>query len=301
MEAEPAFLLMVDIRYPGNVPLADGMFPAYTHSMGALPTVNVAFMDAWRWKAEGATTARLSVRGGMQPGISQNVIADLPGTDPGSGLVIIGAHHDTQADSVGADDNAVGVAGLLELVRVLSSLKLKRDIRLISFGAEEQLSVGSAVYVRRHRQEMKERGLLMVNLDSYGSLLGWTELICNGSQELADYARSFYEAGGQYIKISRKMEPYADHFPFVAAGVCGLYLGRSNCLGGRFFHHRPDDNMSRISVRITASLLACTAALIRDACMAKRPFKPGIPSEEAQTIAGLWEDLFGGWDQCVSL
>ncbi|MDD3805906.1 MAG: M28 family peptidase [bacterium] len=295
MEAEPAFLLMVDIRYPGTIPLADGMFPAYTRSIGAVPTVNAAFMDAWRWKAEEATAARLSVRGGMQPGISQNVIADLPGTDPEAGLVIIGAHHDTQADSVGADDNAIGVAGLLELARVLPSFKLKRDIRLISFGTEEQLSVGSAAYVRRHRQEMEERGLLMINLDSYGSLLGWTELICNGPQKLADYACGFYEARGQYVKISRKIEPYADHFPFVAAGVCGLYLGRSNCLGGRFFHHRPDDNMSRVSVRIAASLLDCTVALIRDACTAKRPFKPEIPPEEAQAVAGLWEDLFGGW------
>ncbi|MDD3927016.1 MAG: M28 family peptidase [bacterium] len=295
MAAEPAFLLMVDIRYPGAVPLADGMFPAYTHSIGAVPTVNVAYMDAWRWRVEGATTARLSVKGGMQPGISQNVIADLPGTDPGAGLVIVGAHHDTQADSVGADDNAVGVAGLLELARVLSPLKLRRDIRLISFGAEEQLSVGSAVYVRRHRQEMTERGLLMVNLDSYGSHLGWTELVCNGPDELAEYACNFYEAEGQYVKIRREMVPYADHFPFVAAGVCGLYLGRSNCLGGRFFHHRPDDDMSRVSTHLVSELLDCTATLIRDAATAEVPFKPEIPQSEAQAVAGFWEDLFGGW------
>ncbi len=48
IEADPAFLLFVDIRYPGVIPLADGMFPAYTRAIGAKPTVNVAYMDAWR-------------------------------------------------------------------------------------------------------------------------------------------------------------------------------------------------------------------------------------------------------------
>ena len=42
MDAGPAFLLMVDTRYPGATPLADGMFPEYTAAIGAVPTLNVA-------------------------------------------------------------------------------------------------------------------------------------------------------------------------------------------------------------------------------------------------------------------
>src|SRR3954468_20735324 len=55
MAARPAFLLMVDTRYPGTTPLADGMFPAYTASLGAVPTLNVAHHDAWEWVRQGAT------------------------------------------------------------------------------------------------------------------------------------------------------------------------------------------------------------------------------------------------------
>ena len=44
MQAEPAFLLFVDIRYPGTTPLADGMFPSYTKDLGAKPTLNLSFL-----------------------------------------------------------------------------------------------------------------------------------------------------------------------------------------------------------------------------------------------------------------
>lgn len=72
-------LLFVDIRYPGATVLADVMFPAYTRTIGALPTVNVAYQDAWRWRMDRATAARLTVEGGMRDSESENVVLDLPG------------------------------------------------------------------------------------------------------------------------------------------------------------------------------------------------------------------------------
>src|SRR5690606_17465719 len=69
--ARPAVLLMVDTRYPGATPLADGMFPAYTRAIGAVPTLNVAYQDAWHWIERGAVEARCRVAGGMVPSTSQ--------------------------------------------------------------------------------------------------------------------------------------------------------------------------------------------------------------------------------------
>ena len=54
IKSQPAFLLCVDIRYPGDRPLADGLFPAYVKALGAVPTMNVAYLDAWDWRAAGA-------------------------------------------------------------------------------------------------------------------------------------------------------------------------------------------------------------------------------------------------------
>jgi len=296
MAARPAFLLLVDVRYPGDTPLADGMFPAYTSALGAVPTINVAYRDAWEWRVRGAPAARLEVEGGMVDGESRNVIAELPGTDPGGEVLILGAHHDTQADSVGADDNATGVAGLLELARVLAPLERRRTIRIISFGAEEQLSLGSAYHVRTHREELSRTARLIFNLDSYGSWMGWTELVVNGPRELETFIRPFFEERGRYIRILNSIVPYADHFPFVAAGIPGVSLFRSNCTAGRFFHHRPDDDPSRVSCDLMAGLLDAIAALMSD--LARRPeipFSPSIPARQAGEVEQFWIDLFGGF------
>ena len=296
IEASPAWLMLVDIRYPGDVPLADGMFPAYTCSLGAVPTVNVAFQHAWDWKVDRATDARLSVQGGMRATESQNVIADFPGQDPTAGMILLGAHHDTQADSVGADDNATGVAGLIELARELACDSRQRTVRLISFGTEEQLSVGSAEYVRHHRGEVEREARLIFNLDSYGSYLGWTELFCNGPSQLQDYLRSYFKSYGLYVRFSDECMPYADHFPFAAAGVPAITMIRQNCIGGRFFHHRPDDDLSRVDASLMARLLDVVLAIVDDlACREILPFDPSIPPSQSPGISKFWQDLFNGW------
>ena len=296
LAARPSFLLFVDIRFPGTTALADGMFPSYTSEYGSVPTVNVAFQDAWRWKAEGAAAARLRVDGGMRESKSQNVVLDLPGKAPRAGLLLVGGHHDTQADSPGADDNASGAAGVLELARVLAPLPRHRSIRLISFGAEEQLSVGSAAYVRRHRAELRSRGRVMFNLDSYASHLGWTEFQYNGDPAVGRFFAPFFERERCWVRFRNVTVPYADHFPFAACGVPGGFLYRQNCIGGRFFHHRPDDDLTRVSTSLMASLLEAVArALTRLAQPGPLPFPGRIPRDQAKQIAVLWQDLFGGW------
>lgn len=295
--AEPVGLLMVDVRYPGAAPLADAIFPAYAAAGGVVTSLNVAYLDAWRWRERGATRARFRVVGGPRPAESANVIAELPGTESSAGVLFLGGHHDTQADSVGADDNGSATASLIELARVLAPLPRRRTIRLISFGAEEQLSVGSAAYVRRHRSELAREGRCMFNFDSFGSLLGWNSLSGSAPRELDALLPDYFARHGQYYRRELGVLPYADHFPFVAAGVPGLTLMRPNCTGGRFFHHRPDDDLSRVDVNVMAASLNAVAAFTAD--MAARetlPFSAAIPAEEQAAVAHCWDDLFGGWE-----
>lgn len=296
MDAQPACLLMVDTRYPGTTPLADGMFPAYTAAIGAVPTLNVAHQDAWAWIVAGATRARWRVAGGMQPATSQNVVIDLPGTDLADEIVYASAHHDTQADSPGADDNGSGVAGVLELARLLHDRPRRRTVRLISFGAEEQLSVGSAAYVRRHREEIAARGCCMYNLDSYGSPLGWLQLYLNAHPDFEASFRPHFHAADLRYQVVSTVVPYADHFPFIAAGIPGVFHYRVNCDGGRFFHHRPDDDLTRVSPAVMARDLSAIATwLDMVATTAALPFTRGVPETQHAEIAACWQDLFGGW------
>jgi len=293
MEAKPAFLLCVDIRYPGDRPLADGLFPAYIKALGAVPTINVAYLDAWEWRTKGADRARLRVSGGMRPGQSSNVIATLPGESSIGDVLVVGAHHDTQADSVGADDNGSGVAGLLELARVLAELPRERAIRFISFGAEEQLSVGSATYVRTHRHELESDACFMFNLDSFGSRMGWNELLYDGAKEWGNFLRHHFETRGVFAKFTADISPYVDAFPFQAIGIPAATLMRENCTSGRFFHHRPDDDMTRVDPDIMARLLRPAASLLYTAATSSSlPFEHRLPPELSVEAVKWWKELF---------
>jgi len=288
--------MFVDVRFPGTVPTSDSMFPAYTHAYGALPMVSVAFMDAWHWREKAATAARLRVVGGMRDGSSQNVIAELPGTDPDAGMLFVGAHHDTQADTVGADDNAGGVAAVIELTRMLIDVPRKRAIRLITFGAEEQLSVGSAAYARKHREELSKRGRFMLNFDSFGSLLGWTELHCCGPDQMAHYLQGFFEDRDGCLAVKSEVVPYADHFPFAAAGVPASWLTRSNCTSGHFYHHRPDNDLSRLDTTLMATLSTISGECLAEIAAADQvPFPACMPEALQREVESKWQELFGGW------
>jgi Zn-dependent M28 family amino/carboxypeptidase len=87
-------------------------------------------------------------------------------------VVVIGAHYDTAGDQPGADDNASGVAGLLELGRLLAQTKLTTKVVLAAYTLEEPPlfgtdSMGSAV----HAQSLRTNGTsvtLMISLEMIG-------------------------------------------------------------------------------------------------------------------------------------
>lgn len=298
MEAKPAFLLMVDTRFPADRALADGLFPAYVRKYGALPTLNVAFQDAWKWKVSGAARARVRVDGESRESRTSVVVAELPGTDPGAGAVYAGGHHDTQAGTVGADDNALGSAAVVELARALSGARHRRTIRLISFGAEEQLSVGSAAYVRAHRREIEENGVFMCNFDAFGTAMGWAEFTVNATDALRRKIREVFNARGIRYRESAAPMPYTDQFPFAACGVPGIWIARNNCASGVFYHHRADNTPDKIDFGLAAEYVAAAADLIAfladagDAALA--PFR-GIPKAAFAEISGLFENVYGGF------
>ncbi|NLL83072.1 MAG: Zn-dependent exopeptidase M28, partial [Lentisphaerae bacterium] len=296
IEAEPAFLLFVDIRFPGDGALADGLFPAYVHAYGARTTVNVAYHDVWRWRREGATRARLCVKGERRRSESQNVVLEIAGSDPAAGVIYLGAHHDTQAGTVGADDNAIGCASLLELARLLAESGLRHTVRLVSFGAEEQLSLGSAAYVRRHRAEVAANGRFMYNIDGSASALGWLVFTMNSSAAQESLLREVFTKHGFTYELTNEPCPYTDQFPFAAAGVPGLWVYRKNCVTGVYYHHRYDDIIANLDLKMAARQLdAAVEFLTRmsgdDAVSAQVAFS----ESEQRVIDTLWETICGGW------
>ena len=74
----------------------------------------------------------------------KNVICRL-GSANNKPLVVIGAHYDVCGDQEGADDNASGVVGLLELARILSKEKLNYPVELVAYCLEEPPFFGIAI------------------------------------------------------------------------------------------------------------------------------------------------------------
>ncbi|MDX9785045.1 MAG: M20/M25/M40 family metallo-hydrolase [Spirochaetia bacterium] len=104
-----------------------------------------------------------------------NVIATLPGTDTPDEYVVLGAHYDCIASgdpyvfAPGANDNASGVAALLEIARVMATtgFQPKCSIRFIAFAAEEHGMYGSWLYARQAREQNLILRL-MINHDMIG-------------------------------------------------------------------------------------------------------------------------------------
>ena len=140
---------------------------------------------------------------------SHNVIGVLPGSDPKlkDEAIVIGAHYDhlgrggagslAQSEGEihhGADDNASGTAGLLELARMFStqSPKPRRTIVFIAFSGEEEGLIGSNYYVN-HPVVPLPNTVAMINLDMVGRL-NENKLVIGGVGTAQDW-RAMIDAG----------------------------------------------------------------------------------------------------------
>jgi hypothetical protein len=99
-----------------------------------------------------------------------NLIAEKKGTD--NGVVVIGAHYDTVPGTPGADDNASGLAGLLELARLFRESPNRKTLLFAAFANEEppcfgSPNMGSMVYAK-HLRDQKVPVEVMVSLEMIG-------------------------------------------------------------------------------------------------------------------------------------
>lgn len=89
-----------------------------------------------------------------------NLVARRKGSDPDAPRVLVGAHVDTVRSSPGADDNASGVAGLLESARLLAEDDFARTLELVVFNLEEQQGLTYRVGSRRFVEQAREEGVV---------------------------------------------------------------------------------------------------------------------------------------------
>ena len=134
-----------------------------------------------------------------------NIIGAISGSEVNAGTIIIGAHYDSigeprgdgRAYAPGANDNASGVAALLEIARILSPEQYRATIMFVLFSAEEfnrQGSIPFAVWVRDKDIDV----IGMINVDTIGNVHDF-----NGNRN--DRQLRVFSAGPNDTSVSRKM------------------------------------------------------------------------------------------------
>jgi Zn-dependent M28 family amino/carboxypeptidase len=103
-----------------------------------------------------------------------NVVGSIPGSDPDAPAILVGAHFDTVAGSPGADDNASGVAVMLEVARLAATLQPHRPLEFVGFNLEEPqrpigtYRVGSAAFAELARRSGRRYlGALILEMVGY--------------------------------------------------------------------------------------------------------------------------------------
>jgi hypothetical protein len=127
-----------------------------------------------------------------------NLVVTHPGRSRADEILLIGAHYDTVPGSPGADDNASGVAGLLEITRAMVGIEPELMVRCVAFTNEEppffrSAQQGSAVHAQAARAR-GERIALMVALE----MLGFYD-DRPGSQRYPPLFRWFYPDRGDFL------------------------------------------------------------------------------------------------------
>lgn len=127
-----------------------------------------------------------------------NLEATAPGEGRAGPILLAGAHYDTVPGSPGADDNASGVAALLEISARLARKPLSRPVRFVAFANEEPPffgtgAMGSRLYARRARCRGDDIAL-MLSLES----IGYFDAAA-GTQRYPPFLRWFYPDRGDFV------------------------------------------------------------------------------------------------------
>ena len=139
----------------------------------AIPVIYVTAAAKRKYLKDESASVDIRIKVGFaeRQRTGHNVVAWLD--NGAASTVIIGAHYDGLGhgeDSLGADNNASGVAGMIELARLLAGSKLRNNNYLfIAFSGSELASAGSAWFVQHPETDLKKVNY-MINMDMIGQL-----------------------------------------------------------------------------------------------------------------------------------
>ena len=216
----------------------------------------------------------LVVEAPVREGQAANVVAVLPGSDPelSGEYVLLSAHYDhlgvreTEDGKKiwrGADDNASGVAGVLEIVRRLAKRPRARSV-LIFFGSGEERAILGSAYYNAHPIVPVEQIGVQLNVDMIGRSDGSIQGVADGSPELFRAAAQRAEARGIEMVADRqpdwRLVYLTDTYHFARAGKPFLFY----FTGFHNDYHQPSDSPEKIQYPEMARIVKAAGDLALD-------------------------------------
>lgn len=189
-------------------------------------------------------------------GISQNVIGvrEAEGVENPE-IVYVVAHYDSVAVGPGANDNASGTSGMMELARVLEKQPSNKEIRFIAFGAEEIGLLGAREYVGQLSQDEIDRSIAAFNMDMIGTIWEpasqlYVNVVDGNPNTVWEYAKAAADKlGVEDDKLRLFQRGSSDHVPFYDVGIPAANFiwrepGTANL---EPWYHTPEDTIDKVS------------------------------------------------------
>jgi carboxypeptidase Q len=217
----------------------------------------------------------LSIPNKIGPAIaSQNVIAELNGSERPDEIVILGAHLDSWNLGTGALDNGCNAALVIDAVRAIRSAgtRPKRTMRFILFSGEEQGLFGSLAYVRAHRKELDNVVAELVLDAGDGAITGFST---QGRSDVENALRPLLQpfTGWNAAEITNDAELGTDNFDFMLEGVPTL-LPNQQPTNYLVNYHASSDTFDKVDMKQLKINEAITAELALELANAPQRIGP---------------------------
>lgn len=211
-----------------------------------------------------------------------NVMAWVPGHPDSNEYVVVGAHHDHVGSGEnysldnsgrgklhpGADDNASGIAALLELARTLSAERPEalpagtRGVLLVAYGGEEHGLFGSS-YLLRNLPLPGKKLVGAMNFDMVGRLRE-SELFQAGLDSVPELKDTFETAASRAGLTLKSLSEYpynmSDHGSFLDIGIPAILL----FTGLHLEYHTPRDTADRVNVEGIVTMLGVAQSVLEN-------------------------------------
>ena len=238
---------------------------------------------------------------------SNNVIAEIKGSEKPEEVIIIGAHLDSWALGTGANDNGCNVAMMIDLARQMKKLNIqpKRTIRFALWNGEEQGYFGSWGYTQDHLKEM-DNHQIAISIDIGSG--GITGFFTNGNEALVKVVDELLQPVGALGDFTNINAPIVgtDNFDFMLQGVGNLVGAHKPQVYGQNYHASSDTfdkvdlkSLKRNSAIVAAVILGFANIEEKDITW-KRQTRPEIQQMFEQFDLEFTMRMFNVWEAWLS-